>query len=157
MTTNEFLNKHLQMNLGLGIQQRIQYEFKPYTTKRSVTNSLKLPLKIDWREFGIITDVNNQKFCGACWAFTVIENIEAMYALKSGNLSHFSVQEMIDCARYNNDGCNGGDMCRLLRWLKDGHIPIQTDSEYPLILETKDCKLNRTAAGLHISKFICKK
>lgn len=156
LTANEFLNKHLQLSLFKGIQDRFNNEFKN-VLRRNTRNSINLPLKVDWRNQGVITEVNNQQFCGACWAFTVVENIETMYALKTGNLTKFSVQEMIDCAKYNNDGCNGGDMCRLLSWLQDGQIPIRKSTEYPLTLQTNKCQLNSTAEGVKISNFICRK
>jgi len=42
----------------------------------------------------VVTPVRNQKNCGACWAISVIELIESVYAIKTGSLQTFSVQEV---------------------------------------------------------------
>jgi len=42
----------------------------------------------------VVTPVRNQKNCGACWAISVIELIESVYAIKTGSLHTFSVQEV---------------------------------------------------------------
>lgn len=62
--------------------------------KRKSKRSPAVPLKVDWRTRGIIGPVHNQRTCGACWAFSTIETIEAMNALKSGDLVELSVQEV---------------------------------------------------------------
>lgn len=48
------------------------------------------------REKGVVTAVRNQNSCGACWAVSVVELIESVYALKTKSLSTFSVQEVGD-------------------------------------------------------------
>lgn len=48
----------------------------------------------------MVTPVRNQKNCGACWAISVIELIESVYAIKTGSLQTFSVQEVS-----NLNGC----------------------------------------------------
>jgi len=42
----------------------------------------------------VVTAVRNQKNCGACWAVSVVEVIESVYAIKTGSLQTFSVQEV---------------------------------------------------------------
>jgi cathepsin O len=46
----------------------------------------------------VITKVRNQKTCGACWAFSTAETVEAMYAIKTGTLYKLSVQEVSVCS-----------------------------------------------------------
>lgn len=46
------------------------------------------------RDRNVITEVRNQKTCGACWAFSTAATIEAMYAIKTGILHKLSVQEV---------------------------------------------------------------
>lgn len=46
------------------------------------------------RDRNVITEVRNQKTCGACWAFSTAATIEAMYAIKTGILYNLSVQEV---------------------------------------------------------------
>lgn len=111
------------------------------------------------RNKNVITKVNNQKNCGACWAFSTAETIESMNAIKNGKLDQLSVQELIDCARYNNDGCNGGDICTLLYWMLDNDISVQKEAAYPLHLRTETCKLksrnNSLLTEVKIADFSC--
>lgn len=46
------------------------------------------------RDKGVVTPVRNQKNCGACWAVSAVEVIESVYAIKTGSLQSFSVQEV---------------------------------------------------------------
>lgn len=52
------------------------------------------------REKGIISAVRNQGLCGACWAFSTIHTIEAMYA-KNYNLTSLSVQVISQHSNFN--------------------------------------------------------
>lgn len=112
-----------------------------------------MPLKIDWREKNIVTKVNDQGSCGACWAFAVIEIMESMLALKTDKLTRLSVQEMIDCAK-NNDGCNGGDIFLLLDWLKTENVTVVTEDEYLNKLINGRCK-TVSSKGIQIEDFEC--
>lgn len=38
-------------------------------------DSIKIPETIDWREYGAVSQVRNQKKCGACWAFAAVRKI----------------------------------------------------------------------------------
>lgn len=42
----------------------------------------------------MVTSVRNQQNCGACWAISVVELIESVYAIKTGLLQTYSVQEV---------------------------------------------------------------
>lgn len=163
LTPNEFLDNHLQVDLSKAIVERNIQDSGEDNSKSDNSKSKErhkryvtdIPLKIDWRETGFITDVKNQKNCGACWAFSVIENIETMNAIKSKKLEALSVQEMIDCAAYENDGCNGGDMCSLLTWMYERNISVVPEADYPLQLKNQQCKLEKNMNGIHISKYGC--
>lgn len=104
----------------------------------------------------MVTKIKNQGNCGACWALTVIETIESMWALKTQKLRELSVQQIIDCDIYN-DGCDGGNICNLLLWLQDYKIKIQYSSDYPTVFkgDSGDCKMNTTAPGVEIKEFSC--
>lgn len=117
---------------------------------------LKIPIMVDWRDKGVISDVKNQKDCGACYAFTTIENIESINAIKSGKLRKFSVQQMIDCSVVNN-GCNGGDVCLLLEWIMFNNVSILPEEDYPLQLATEQCKTVNGSGGIHIKEYKCQK
>lgn len=48
----------------------------------------------------MITEVRNQKTCGACWAFSTAATVEAMYAIRTGTLHKFSIQEVSNCLEF---------------------------------------------------------
>lgn len=123
-----------------------------HRSKRSVT----LPRKVDWRKKQCVSAVKNQFTCGACWAFSAIETVESMVALKTGKLKILSVQEFIDCAKNGNLGCDGGDTCNLLQWIVDNDVGIQEEEDYPLVLKTEQCKLKEVGKGVHVaSNYTC--
>ncbi|KAK6626353.1 hypothetical protein RUM43_006664 [Polyplax serrata] len=123
--------------------------------KRKSKRSPAVPLKVDWRTRGIIGPVHNQRTCGACWAFSTIETIEAMNALKSGDLVELSVQEMIDCAKNGNHGCEGGDSCSLLQWLTITKTRVTTNHVYPFTYKTGYCNAKFSKTGVQVKNYTC--
>lgn len=140
--------------------------FQMQQSNKLSTKMLHLQPKIDWREWGIVSEIENQRSCGACYAFSVIGNIESAFAIMH-NFSRpikLSVQQMVDCARYLNFGCNGGDTCQLLTWLKKKKIKILPEKYYPMRYmkdkcETKDIiekeKSDSEAFFVQIKGFQC--
>lgn len=106
----------------------------------------------------MISDVKNQKACGSCFALGVVETIEAMNAIKTGKLKELSVQQMLDC---NDDemGCDGGDPCRLLRWLQSSKVDVQLSEDYPpsKSLKNQDCDVDRNSkdSGIKVKDYSC--
>jgi cathepsin O len=160
LSKDEFLHLYLQPRLADHWQlkkQKMGYYSHQYSNavkEQALVDGF--PLRVDWRDRNVITEVCNQKTCGACWAFSTAATIEAMYAIKTGILHKLSVQELIDCARNGNMGCEGGDTCFLLQWLVDKKIKIELDNEYPLAWKTQTCKLKESVHGIQISpNFTC--
>ncbi|XP_054714811.1 LOW QUALITY PROTEIN: cathepsin O-like [Uloborus diversus] len=100
----------------------------------------QLPQRVDWREKKVVTPVNNQEECGACWAFSTVETIETMYALKTGQLEQWSVQQVIDCAAKPDNGCEGGDTCLTINWLYEDKVKLVPAKDYPFDGKTGTCK-----------------
>jgi hypothetical protein len=57
------------------------------------------------RDRNVVTEVHNQKTCGACWAFSTAATIEAMYAIKTGILHKLSIQEVSVLLRASLNWC----------------------------------------------------
>ncbi|XP_067313531.1 cathepsin O [Pseudorasbora parva] len=89
-----------------------------------------LPPRFDWRDHGVVGAVRNQKACGGCWAFSVVEAIESVSTKVGGKLHQLSVQQVIDCA-YDNHGCNGGSPVGTLFWLMQTKLKLVNEAEYP--------------------------
>lgn len=103
-----------------------------------------------------MSKIKDQKNCGACWAFSAVETIESMVALqKNTTPPELSVQQLIDCAGYDNNGCDGGDICTLLFWLDDNSVNIQTEAQYPLKWKSDVCRRNLSGKGVNIADFTC--
>ncbi|KAK9676875.1 hypothetical protein RND81_11G107000 [Saponaria officinalis] len=88
-----------------------------------------LPDTIDWQEMGAVTPVQDQGLCGSCWAFAAVAAVEGLQKIKTGDLVSLSVQELVDCDRDENEGCNGGFMEPAYEYItKNG---IATEKDYP--------------------------
>ncbi|KAG1681410.1 Cathepsin O [Nymphon striatum] len=121
-------------------------------TKREILN--EIPQKFDWRGKGVLTEIKDQKSCGACWAFSVVETVETMYALKSKSLVDLSVQQVIDCSADGNK-CNGGDTCQTLKWLVDDRVKIELEKDYPTTLVNEACRAKHPPDGVTVRNFAC--
>lgn len=109
----------------------------PAEVKTSVPN-VSLPLRFDWRDKRVVTQVRNQQTCGGCWAFSVVSAVESAYAIKGKPLEDLSVQQVIDCS-YNNYGCQGGSTLNALNWLNKTQVKLVRDSEYPFKAQNGLC------------------
>lgn len=127
-----------------------------YDPKLMGKNLNYVPLQVDWRNENVLLPVRRQGKCGACWAYSVIGIIEANRAIRTGNKTRLSVQQMIDCAQNGNSGCKGGDTCTLLEWLADNRIPIRTEAEYPLSDDDRNisCKIQGTIDEKQAKQFV---
>ncbi|KAF5923438.1 hypothetical protein HPG69_006609 [Diceros bicornis minor] len=109
----------------------------PAEAQTSISN-MSLPLRFDWRDKHVVTQVRNQQACGGCWAFSVVGAVESVYAIKGKPLEDLSVQQVIDCS-YNNYGCNGGSVLDALNWLNKTQVKLVQDSEYPFKAQNGLC------------------
>ncbi|KAK9270241.1 hypothetical protein L1049_025818 [Liquidambar formosana] len=97
-----------------------------------------LPKSVDWRKKGAVTRVKNQGSCGSCWAFSTVAAVEGINQIVTGNLTALSEQELIDCDKPFNNGCNGGLMDYAFAFiLKNGGI--RKEEDYPYLMEEGTC------------------
>ncbi|XP_039146329.1 LOW QUALITY PROTEIN: cysteine protease XCP1-like [Dioscorea cayenensis subsp. rotundata] len=113
-------------------------------TKRDATstfmyeNAANLPKSVDWRKKGAVTHVKNQGACGSCWAFSTVAAVEGINKIVTGNLTSLSEQELIDCDKPDNNGCNGGLMDYVFSFIVSNG-GLHTEKEYPYLMEEGTC------------------
>jgi len=111
---------------------------------------------IDWRAEGAVTPVKNQQQCGSCWAFSVTGTLEGMHFLDTrnktgkGELISLSEQQLVDCTRDINFGCQGGWPDKTIDWLsQNGGSCKEADYKYTARDGTcKKCTAAVTTSGV---------
>ncbi|KAL4481964.1 hypothetical protein ABPG74_008053 [Tetrahymena malaccensis] len=149
MSPEEFENKMLNFDFSLfkkAKQQGIKLKAEPmkgYLRQGENVDNSDLPESFDWRDKGIITPAKFQNTCGSCWTFATTGVIESQYALKYGELLHFSEQMLLDCDNINQ-GCRGGLMTDAYQYLQQTG-GIQTADTYGDYKNKKDiCNFDKT-------------
>ncbi|XP_015884935.3 low-temperature-induced cysteine proteinase [Ziziphus jujuba] len=110
-------------------------------------HNLEIPISIDWRKQGAVTRVKDQGSCGACWSFSATGAIEGINKIVTGSLISLSEQELVDCDRSYNSGCDGGLMDYAFQFVIDNH-GIDTEEDYPYSGREKSC--NRAKLKRHV-------
>lgn len=64
---------------------------------------------VDWVTAGAVTPIKDQGQCGSCWAFGTIGGIEGSWQIATGKLQSMSEQQLVDCSKFPNMGCSGGN------------------------------------------------
>lgn len=92
-----------------------------------------LPAAVDWREEGFVTPPENQKSCGACYAFSIAGSVEGQVFARINKLIKLSTQQMVDCSTsHGNHGCSGGSLRNTLRYLEE-RGGLMREKDYPYV------------------------
>ncbi|KAL9229172.1 hypothetical protein vseg_004668 [Gypsophila vaccaria] len=127
--------------LGLSTSANDLIRFKHVNPVR-LDRGLGVPGSVDWRKEGAVTNVKDQGSCGACWAFSATGAIEGINKIVTGSLLSLSEQELIDCDRSYNQGCDGGVMDYAYQFVVSNH-GIDTEDDYPYQATQKTCDKNK--------------
>jgi len=156
MALNEYADlTHEEFSTRFGLKARPE----GYTPEHThVPSSAPLADSVDWRTKGAVTPVKNQGSCGSCWAFSTVVSLEGQSAVKTGNLTSFSEQDLVDCVKNvklnSTDpepccmGCQGGLMDYAFKYMIDsqsGHD--DTEASYPYSGMNGKCKFSSSTAG----------
>uniref|UniRef100_A0A165ZBU3 Cysteine protease n=1 Tax=Daucus carota subsp. sativus TaxID=79200 RepID=A0A165ZBU3_DAUCS len=105
-----------------------------------------LPESVDWREHGAVASVKDQGQCGSCWAFSTISAVEGINQIATGKLITLSEQELVDCDRSYNEGCNGGLMDDAFQFIINNG-GIDSDADYPYTGRDGQCDQYRSGVN----------
>merc|ERR1719247_1212522 len=107
-----------------------------------ILDTSNLADSMDWRSRGAVTPVKNQGQCGSCWAFSSTGAIEGSMFLSTGTLKSYSEQQLVDCSKNGNQGCNGGLMDYAFEYIEQN--PLQLEADYPYKAKNGKCKYDES-------------
>jgi len=134
---------------------------------RNPVHGVKVPDSYDWRDYeGVVNDVQDQKSCGSCWAFSVTGNIEGVVGASGSHVDFVSAQWIVDCSKgctsliyYGrnttvcNAGCSGGWPWTGMQDIIDkGGIPLESD--YPYKAKDQTCQTGHPIA-VQLKNYTC--
>ncbi|KAF1745554.1 hypothetical protein MXB_2148 [Myxobolus squamalis] len=111
----------------------LDFKNKRRENTMSYESEPQLPVhrKIDWRKFGIVSNVKNQDRCGSCYAFSAVGAVESHFAKKVGFLVNLSEQEIVDCSTsYGNQQCEGGFMDLAFEYMMANGLSNESSYQY---------------------------
>jgi C1A family cysteine protease len=139
LTPTEFRKKYL--NLDMKLLNKINY-------KKVSANSNGAPDSWNWIDQGVLGPIKDQGYCGSCWAFSTMGNIEALNTMKTKEYIALSEQQLVDCDTEVDMGCDGGLMEYAFQYLIDNGCMSQED--YPYVGYDDTCKYDKDKVVVRI-------
>ena len=139
LTPTEFRKRYL--NLDMKLLNKINY-------KKVSVNSNGAPDSWNWIDQGVLGPIKDQGYCGSCWAFSTMGNIEALNTMKTKEYIALSEQQLVDCDTEVDMGCDGGLMEYAFQYLIDNGCMSQED--YPYVGYDDTCKYDKDKVVVRI-------
>lgn len=135
----------------MGLNTEKLAEIKATTKSLHIKTFGTAPDEHDWRKLGAVTPVKDQQQCGSCWAFSAIGNVEGQQIIVNKKVYILSEQELVDCDREQDAGCNGGLMDLAFAYLiKNGAVQ---EKDYPYKGKDQRCKLKPSDVVVKVKSF----
>ena len=110
------------------------------------------PATWDWRAQGAVGPVKDQGQCGSCWAFSTVGNLEGLNYIKTKTMVLFSEQQLVDCDKGQDQGCNGGLMENAFTYIKTAG-GLEKSGDYKYTAKDGKCKFDKTKSSIQVSGF----
>ncbi|XP_067468895.1 cathepsin S, ortholog 1 [Thunnus thynnus] len=116
-------------------------------------SGLTLPKRVDWREEGLVSPVQNQGLCGSCWAFSSMGALEGQMKKRRGVLVPLSPQNLVDCSTFDgNRGCRGGYISKAFSYVIRNK-GVDSESFYPYEHQNGKCRYSVEGKAGYCSDF----
>jgi C1A family cysteine protease len=137
--TNQEFRALTQQNHNLGLRLKDISE----SVEEVEIDVSALPASVDWRTKGVVLPVFDQGNCGSNWAIVVAQSLSSLNAINGGNLTAFSVQQIMDCsASYGTYGCDGGLPDQAFNYTSKYGVETEAAYPYPYLAKDEQCKYN---------------
>jgi C1A family cysteine protease len=105
---------------------------------RKVHQGEELADEVNWTTKGAVTPIKDQGQCGSCWSFGTTGGIEGSWQIATGQLQSLSEQQLVDCSKFPNMGCSGGNPSIAVSF--ETKHNVCSESSYPYTATKGSCK-----------------
>ncbi|CAJ0594931.1 unnamed protein product [Cylicocyclus nassatus] len=150
----DFTDAHYRRLNGFRRPRELGYYQWDNSSKWLPPYNVELPVSLDWRREGLVTEVKNQEDCGSCWAFSATGALEGQHARLTRKLVSLSEQNILDCSfAFGTHGCNGGFMDLAFEYIKENH-GVDTEQSYPYVADITKCHFSTRNIGANVTGFV---
>jgi len=122
-------------------------------SKLKFLQDTKIAESLDYRALGKVSPVKDQYTCGSCWAFSTTGFLESQILMKNQEPQTLSEQQLVDCDRKIDQGCNGGLQQYAFNYVEEKGI--MPDMYYTYLGIEDECRYNSSYATHKVKNVKC--